>query len=112
MLRRHCSYSLPTLFALVTLVGCWLGYQLNWIRARHNALKEYQAHQLSFCGMNIPDAPFPLGWFGETNLEFIQLGHKVDAATEARLRSLFPESALVPPFEILSETDDLGIASP
>jgi hypothetical protein len=36
--RRWFRFSLRTLFVVVTLLCCWLGYQLNWIRQRHAVL--------------------------------------------------------------------------
>ena len=33
--RRWFRFSLRTLFVLVTVVGCWLGYSINWIKQRH-----------------------------------------------------------------------------
>jgi hypothetical protein len=34
--RRWFAFSLRTLFVVVTLVACWLGYELNWIRQRRD----------------------------------------------------------------------------
>ncbi len=35
-LRRWFVFSLRTLFVVMTLLGCWLGYQHNWVRKRNN----------------------------------------------------------------------------
>jgi hypothetical protein len=35
---RSFRYSLRTLFVLITVFACWLGYELNWIRQRHAVL--------------------------------------------------------------------------
>jgi hypothetical protein len=32
--RRWFQWSLRTLFVVVTVFGCWLGYEFNWIRQR------------------------------------------------------------------------------
>jgi hypothetical protein len=40
--KRRWSYSLRTLFVVVTVVGCWLGYELNWIRERHEFVNEQE----------------------------------------------------------------------
>jgi hypothetical protein len=44
--RRWPRFSLRTLFVVVTVLGCWLGYQLNWIRQRHDFLARNQAAQI------------------------------------------------------------------
>ena len=33
--RRWFRFSLRMMFVVVTVFGCWLGYELNWIRQRH-----------------------------------------------------------------------------
>ena len=33
--RRWFRFSLRTMFVLVAVFGCWLGYEMNWIRQRH-----------------------------------------------------------------------------
>ena len=46
--RRYFQFSLRTLFALMTILCVWLGYQLNWIRERHKALEELQQSRVVF----------------------------------------------------------------
>jgi hypothetical protein len=41
--RRWFQWSLRTLFVVVTLFGCWLGYEWNWIRQRHALVTRQQA---------------------------------------------------------------------
>jgi hypothetical protein len=36
--KRRWSYSLRTLFVVVTVGACWLGYYANWARQRHQFL--------------------------------------------------------------------------
>ena len=36
--RRWFQWSLRTLFVVMALFGCWLGYEVNWIRERHTWL--------------------------------------------------------------------------
>jgi hypothetical protein len=43
--RRWFAFSLRALFVVVTVFGCWLGYQLNWIRERHEALSTGTARE-------------------------------------------------------------------
>ena len=38
--RRWFRFSLRTLFVVVTVFGIWLGYELNWIRQRHEMLSK------------------------------------------------------------------------
>jgi hypothetical protein len=38
--RRWFRWSLRTMFVVVTVFACWLGYELNWIRQRHKFLAE------------------------------------------------------------------------
>ena len=40
--RRCFRFSLRTMFVVVTVMGGWLGYCLNWIRERHAALDDRQ----------------------------------------------------------------------
>ncbi len=37
-------FTLRTLLVVVTLVGCGLGYEVNWIRRRHAAMPWIEAH--------------------------------------------------------------------
>ncbi len=43
--RRWFAYSLRTLFVVVTVFGVWLGYELNWIRERHEFLAQEKLRQ-------------------------------------------------------------------
>src|SRR5690242_14675721 len=36
--HRRFRFSLRALFIFVTLVACWLSYQISWIRQRHVAM--------------------------------------------------------------------------
>ena len=53
------AFSLRTLFVVVTIFACWLGYHMNWIRQRHDALKWLDEHASR--GSN----ETPLGWTSE-----------------------------------------------
>jgi hypothetical protein len=47
--RRWFRFSLLTLFLSITAFGCWLGYEVNWIRNRHDALRD---------GVVVDDSPW------------------------------------------------------
>src|SRR4051794_16177495 len=85
-------FSLRTLFVGVTLICCWLGYQLNWIRQRHAALEDPAVIEVET--LPFPSAPLSLRPFGE-------VGHCAlvpRARTEreaAKLRRLFPEADIL-----------------
>jgi hypothetical protein len=103
--RRWFQWSLRTLFVVVTVFGCWLGYELNWIRQRHRYLEDQADLRARFPGAiqssAVPvDAPGFLWLFGERGhggeLSILVLeadpGHFADIGAEiAKARSLFPE---------------------
>jgi len=63
------------------LLACWVGYQLNWIRERHNAKVGFGICQMCLIEpdgtqklvVDIPDAPWPLSWFGEPGRKFLMV---------------------------------------
>jgi hypothetical protein len=80
--RRWFQFSLATLFVAVTVFSCWLAYQLNWIRERHQLLAHqtqvFQAAGEDFSAREVDSAslkklysthsvraPWPLWLFGE-----------------------------------------------
>ena len=85
-------FSLRTLFVMVTLVCVWIGWQVNWIRQRHEAIKSSIA--LSFGG----DTPAP--W----SIRLLDRGYPMigvrsseiakDKAIVNRLKQLFPEATV------------------
>jgi hypothetical protein len=95
--RRWFRFSLRTLFVLVTLFGCWLGYQLNWIRARRLALESGEVGLIVW-GPNhvdVPDQspPWMLGLLGESSpgCAGLVVAPSTSDAELARIQSLFPE---------------------
>jgi hypothetical protein len=40
--RRWFRFHLRTLFVMVTVFGCWLAYEVNWIKERHAFLSRHQ----------------------------------------------------------------------
>jgi hypothetical protein len=92
------SFSLRTLFVVVTVFGCWLGYQLNWIRQRHEAITA--GHVPSDQDKIVP-APGLLWLFGERGHAYVFIrvadSDELTTAEEADLKhigELFPEADL------------------
>jgi len=83
------QFSLRTLFVLVALASipmCWVAYQLNWIRQRHEFYENYQCrHQ--FYDVPTPTVPWNLRIFGEKP----RFGLKVRKDRMAEGKRLFPE---------------------
>jgi hypothetical protein len=85
-------FSLRTLLVLVTVFGCWLGYQLNWIRQRHEFFEQHSYKGLEQLAVELtPRAPGMLWLFGEKGKKVIMVSrlHWDDAV---RAKKLFPES--------------------
>ena len=90
--RRWPAYSLRTLFVVVTVFACWLGYQLNWIRERYSCVRqhEYLAYDRTFTE-NACDAPWPLRLFGERGIPLFHARYDDDLA---EIQRLFPETTI------------------
>ena len=63
------------MFALMTLLCCWLGYQLNWIRERRDARSRPDLMFLlgdpayaPLRNAGVRKAPAPLTWLGESGV--------------------------------------------
>jgi len=110
--RRWFSFSLRTMFVIVTLFGCWLGYELNWIRQRDALVAKNQALDLkveheegawALLTFKTLRAPGLLWMFGEEPLSdleiiFIGDGQRPLTAEEQRelerAKNLFPEATV------------------
>lgn len=90
---------------MVTVVGCWLGYELNWIRQRHEAASKYDASPGLSLGPSMVltkhQPPGMLRFFGEEGYLFVGIalpfrqGEELTPPEEAelqRVRRLFPEA--------------------
>ncbi len=104
--RRRWSFSLRTMMGVTTLACCWLGYQLNWIRERHEFMALAKA-----CETNLPiavegtliaipsnsevfaPAPISLRFFGEPGVVAFIIP-EASKPLRARATSLFPEATL------------------
>jgi hypothetical protein len=97
--RRWYRWSLRTMFVVVTVIGCWLGYYLNWVRQRHELIRQIDDRPPIFNrvqGMG-PAGTFPwsLWLLGEKPREFIEfeLASKDDYPRAlSETQRLFPEA--------------------
>jgi len=70
--RRWFQFSLGTMFVVVTAFNCWLGYELDWIRQRHEAFDRYQIRSMDVPEIEkTPQAPSGLWMFGEAGIRSI-----------------------------------------
>jgi len=107
--RRWFRFSLRTLFVVVTVFACWLGYEMNWIRQRRQVIGDPQVQNTSFylskaMYRNPPQihtrqiysvAPWPLNWLGEPGYWGVVLEKRTSYGEVARVRRLFPEAEFV-----------------
>jgi hypothetical protein len=109
---RLFQFSLRSLFVLVTLVAIFCGYQMNWIRHRHEFLKRagVQVHVND-------DVPAPRGlWlFGEKGVLWITFEHET-SESKSEAERLFPEAdlegRLTGPVQIENGEDNVLILGP
>lgn len=96
--RRRWSFSLRTLFVVVTVVAIplgWIGYQLNWIRQRAIFLdgphrgpwRSYEAHGKLL--------PWHLALFAEMSYSQIELNTAATDRDFEMTKRLFPEAEIV-----------------
>ena len=90
----HPRFSLRTLLIVVTVFCCWIAYQLNWIRQRHEALS---SEKISFPGQaRAPALLWVLGerGYGEIAFRRSTKGRLMleDDAEFERIKRLFPEA--------------------
>jgi hypothetical protein len=104
--RRWFRFSLKALLIVVTVFGCWLGYHLNWIRQRGEALRDTQVANADtakdFSGLlggGEPGRPIAPSWlylFGERGVTSINIWMTADQEADRKkvdeFRRLFPES--------------------
>jgi hypothetical protein len=98
--RRRFRFSLWTLCVVMTFFGCWLGFQLNWIRQRHAFEARTGVQSYVAVKKGLFNAPGLLQFFGEAGRATIVLQFPADP-TAAELqdvqlaRRLFPEAETV-----------------
>jgi len=86
-LKHWLRFSLKTLLLVTTVVGCWLGYQLNSIRARQQYMDSEEC--LTYAE---GDAPWQLRILGAAGYSIIYLPEDSDQRDIARAKNLFPEA--------------------
>jgi protein-S-isoprenylcysteine O-methyltransferase Ste14 len=78
--RRWFRFSLRTLFVVVTLVGLWLGYYLNWMQQRREARAWLDCQFIggSFGPIQSDPSAFPWGLrlLSEERRSFILMRHE------------------------------------
>lgn len=100
--KRRWSYSLRTLFVVVTVFACWLGYELNWIRQRQQAREWLGGQTNSWYAPSLvgarsqASAPWGLRLLGEQGVVGIGLDVSPFAGpvpySRAQLERIFPEA--------------------
>lgn len=115
--RQRFRFSLRMLFIVVTVLGVWLGYELNWLRQRHEMIvrhqfrmKHWQGSPSEFADLEVKVAvlsntprsgPGLLWLFGERAVVSLGLldsrkdGSGFDQARDAQAaKRLFPEAGI------------------
>lgn len=91
-IRPRFRFGLRTLFTVVTLFACWLAYQINWIRQRHEFVTRrppYYPARTEDPNFNPVRAPFPLFLFGEPGYWLVA---PMNEREQAVGRKIFPEA--------------------
>jgi hypothetical protein len=88
------AVSLRTRIIVVTVVGCWLGYAVNWIRQRHAVLECPVNCSTFVIPVEAPSAPGLLWIFGERGVADLSLMLRRSDPKANRISSLFPEAVL------------------
>lgn len=110
--RRWFRFSLRTLFVVVTVLACWLGYAIPWIKSRHDFLvqpvfgefNDTPPTTLNRWGNRWPVfAPGGMWLLGERGLVSVWLPPKFwSPKRQAEAARLFPEA-------VIFKTDSKGM---
>ena len=104
--RRRFRFSLRTLFVVLTVVGCWLGYTIPWMKQRHAFLAQPDVicefndsppSTVNRWGNSYPVfAPCGMWLLGERGLVNVWLPPKIwSPERQAEAARLFPEALLL-----------------
>lgn len=108
--RRWFRFGLRTLFVLLTVLGVWVGVQMNWLRERREArawieknggvVLDHVPHDFSIAGGKPQRwdparvrAPWPIRLLGGEPVGFVVF-HDAKGQS-ARLSKIFPEAKIV-----------------
>ncbi len=91
--RPRLRFSLRTLFVLVTALGAWLGYHLNWIRERREYLSINSITDDTVDTNDRSELPLGLRILGEQSHAVVFV---MDEADVERIQRLFPEARAQP----------------
>jgi hypothetical protein len=94
--KRRWSFTLRTLFVVMTTAGIvmgWLGQQINWIRERREVIKDRSV--VLHASFNDDNLPWPLTLVIEDGWGQINYAPELATEQKAELRRLFPEARLV-----------------
>jgi hypothetical protein len=105
--RRWFSYSLRTMFVVVTVFAIWLGWELSYIRERKDAIARLGEPECLFIAstgelrnMNpgnealIATIPIWRRWLGDEPMAQVCLDAAQDSSLVEKLVELFPEADL------------------
>ena len=104
--RSWLTFSLRTMFVVVTVMAIFIAYHVNWIRQRHRLIVEEDLKRdghVSWSGVPGVRAPGVLWLFGENgvNTTFVMVeGEDIDHLTTSdmgrvkKARQLFPEAII------------------
>jgi hypothetical protein len=89
--RRWLRFSLRTLFVVVMVFACWLGYELNWLHRRQHLLAN------GWCG-SVGNQPPGMLWLF-TNDGYYEIWKRgglsqADSKEIGNVEALFPESVV------------------
>jgi len=101
--RRWFRFGLRTLFVVVTILACWLGYSFNWISGRQAARRwlsenadDWNETRWLRPNWRFPETSAPgfLWIFGEEGEYQIHVPKNTPDARIERLKMLFPETSV------------------
>jgi hypothetical protein len=93
--RRRWSFTLRTLFVVVTMFGCWLGWQAKTVHDRLAVKRQLEAAG-GYAWPNDDESqrswPRWRRFLGDQRMFGMELPPKYDPKLKAELESLFPEA--------------------
>lgn len=93
--RRWLRFGLRTLLALTTLVGVWLGLQVDTVNRRRDWIENMPAGTILGYNDYQSSPPQIRKWMGDRTYAVIGLPHGTQYTEIERVKSLFPESTVM-----------------